>query len=280
MVIIKLTNGFGNNLFQYIAGRLLAEFHNQKFICEPLEVNYYASEDLKKLNVPILKRSFRDKFTTKFSSIYISDNNYSNFLRKKISKKTLILKGYFEDNNIFNNHIEKIRNWFPNQKKTNINDLVLHFRGGDRLFYKNEFAFKPSPESFVSAIDRFEFRKLYVVTDMPFWDYITAKELEKKVFHVKVKKEMSVPIQSSVNYFNSIVKALEKFDPILYKKNISDEFNFIRSFDKILFEHSTTAWWAARLSNASKVGVSKGWRNWKLNNKTNLLENENWFQWE
>ena len=29
MVIIKLTNGFGNNLFQYIAGRLLAEFHNQ-----------------------------------------------------------------------------------------------------------------------------------------------------------------------------------------------------------------------------------------------------------
>ena len=48
MVIIKLTNGFGNNLFQYIAGRLLAEFHNQKLICEPLEVNYYASEDQKK----------------------------------------------------------------------------------------------------------------------------------------------------------------------------------------------------------------------------------------
>lgn len=279
MVIIKLTNGFGNNLFQYIAGRLLAEFHNQKFFCETLEENYYASQYLKSLNVPIYKRSIKDKIATKFSSIYLSDDNYLNYFEEKYKKKHFILKGYFEDNRIFKQHINKIRNWFPHQNKTNIKDLVLHFRGGDRLFYKNEFAYKPSPESFVTAIDRFEFEKLYIVTDMPFWNYITAKELEKMIFHVKVKEEMSIPIQSSVNYFNSIVKALEKFDPILYKTNISDEFNFIRSFDKILFEHSTTAWWAARLSKASKVGVSKGWRNWKLNNKPNLLENENWFQW-
>ena len=279
MVIVKLTNGFGNNLFQYIAGRLLAEFHNQKFYCEPLEDNYYAIQDLKNLNIPIYKRSIRDKLITKFSSIYISDNNYWNYFEEKYQKKHFIIKGYFEDNNIFMKHINKIRNWFPLQKKTNINDLVLHFRGGDRLFYKNEFAYKPSPESFISAINKFEFDKLYIVTDMPFWNYITAKELEKQIFHVKVKKQLSIPIESSVNYFNSIVNALEKFDPILYKKNISDEFNFIRSFDKILFQHSTTAWWAARLSNASKVGVSRGWRNWKLNNKTNLLENENWFQW-
>ena len=278
MVIVKLTNGFGNNLFQYIAGRLLAEFHNQKFYCEPLEDNYYAIQDLKNLNIPIYKRSIRDKVITKFSSIYISDNNYWNYFEEKYQKKNFIVKGYFEDNNIFMKHINKIRNWFPHQKKTNINDLVLHFRGGDRLFYKNEFAYKPSPESFISAINKFEFKKLYIVTDMPFWNYITAKELEKQIFHVKVKKQMSIPIQSSVNYFNSIVNALEKFDPILYKKNISDEFNFIRSFDKILFQHSTTAWWAARLSIASKVGVSRGWRNWKLNNKTNLIENENCFQ--
>ena len=279
MVIVKLTNGFGNNLFQYIAGRLLAEFHNQEVVCEPLVNNYYAIQDLKNLNVPIYKRSIRDKLRTKFSSINISDNNYLNYFEEKYKKKNFILKGYFEDNNIYMKHINKIRNWFPLKKERNINDLVLHFRGGDRLFYKNEFAYKASPESFISAIDRFEFEKLYIVTDMPLWNYTTAKELEKTIFHVKVKKEMSVPIQSSVKYFNSIVKALEKFDPILYKKNISDEFNFIRSFDKILFQHSTTAWWAARLSNASKVGVSKGWRNWKLNNKTNLLANENWFQW-
>ena len=279
MVIVKLSNGFGNNLFQYVAGRLLAEFHNQKLVCEPLEDNYYATQDLKNLNVPIYKRSIKDKLLTKFSSIYISDKNYSNYFEEKYKEKHFILKGYFEDNRIFKQHINKIRNWFSHQNKNNMNDLVLHFRGGDRLFYKNEFDYKPSPEAFVSAINRFEFEKLYIVTDMPFWNYITSKELEKIIFHVKVKREISVPIQSSVDYFNSIVSALEKFNPILYKTNISDEFNFIRSFDKILFEHSTTAWWAARLSNASKVGVRKGWRNWKSNNKTNLLDNENWFQW-
>ncbi len=279
MVIVKLTNGFGNNLFQYIAGRLLAEFHNQKVLCVPLEHNYYATEDLKNLNVPIYRESIREKFITKFSSIYVSDNNFADFFEEKFQKKHFILQGYFEDNNIFKEHINKIKSWFPYQKKNNINDLVLHFRGGDRLFYKHEFSYRPSPDSFLSAINRFEFKKLYIVTDMPSWNYLTPKELEKTIFHVKVKKEMSVPIESSVNYFNSIVGALEKFDPILYKKNISDEFNFIRSFDKILFQHSTTAWWAARLSNASKVGVLKGWRNWKLNNKTNLLDNKNWFQW-
>ena len=174
MVIIKLTNGFGNNLFQYIAGRLLAEFHNQKFFCETLEENYYASQYLKSLNVPIYKRSIKDKIATKFSSIYLSDDNYLNYFEEKYKKKHFILKGYFEDNRIFKQHINKIRNWFPHQNKTNINDLVLHFRGGDRLFYKNEFAYKPSPESFLSAIGRFEFEKLYIVTDMPFWNYITA----------------------------------------------------------------------------------------------------------
>ncbi len=279
MVIVKLTNGFGNNLFQYIAGRLLAEFHKQDIICEPLVKNYYANEDLKILNVPIYKRPIRAKFINRLSSISVSDNNFANFFKEKYKKKNFILKGYFEDNDIFKEHIDKIKTWFPYQKKNNINDLVLHFRGGDRLFYKNEFSFKPSPELFVSAINKFEFDKLYIVTDMPYWNYLTAKELENILFHVKVKKEMSVPIQYSVDYFNSIVDSLEKFNPILYKKNISDEFNFIRSFDKILFQHSTTAWWAARLSNASKIGVLKGWRNWKSNNKKNLIENENWFQW-
>ena len=43
MIIVKLTNGFGNNLFQYIAGRLLAEFHKQDIICEPILKNYYAN---------------------------------------------------------------------------------------------------------------------------------------------------------------------------------------------------------------------------------------------
>ena len=130
--------------------------------------------------------------------------------------------------------IKKIRNWFPHQKKTNMNDLVLHFRGGDRLFYKNEFDYKPSPESFISAIDRFEFDKLYIVTDMPFWNYITAKELEKQIFHVKVKKEMSIPIQSSVNYFNSIVNALPVVVLPIAIDNFDCDFAYCSEFKIVL----------------------------------------------
>ena len=47
MIYIKLTNGFGNNLFQYIAGRLLAEKHNNKIILIPPFKDYYGLENIK-----------------------------------------------------------------------------------------------------------------------------------------------------------------------------------------------------------------------------------------
>ena len=51
MIFVKLTNGFGNNLFQYIAGRLLAEHHHKKLILIPPFKDYYALNDIEQLNL-------------------------------------------------------------------------------------------------------------------------------------------------------------------------------------------------------------------------------------
>ena len=50
MIFLHLTNGFGNNLFQYIAARLLAEKHNKKLIVIPPSKTYYGTDELKKIN--------------------------------------------------------------------------------------------------------------------------------------------------------------------------------------------------------------------------------------
>ena len=91
-----------------------------------------------------------------------------------------------------------------------------------------------------------------------------------------------MPIKDSVDYFNSFVEKFSKFDPIYEKRDVHEDFNFIRSFNNILFEHGTLSWWAAFLSDARKVGVYGPWRSWKGKSNKNLsnVQLDNWFKWE
>ena len=276
MILVQLTNGFGNNLFQYIAGRLLAEYHNQEIFVLPPSSEYYAIPHFEQMNVKF-------KSSIKLSDFaYINDQNYKFAFDKRYEKNNFYLKGYFEDYTYYKKHINLIKSWFPKIYNRNHNDLVIHFRGGDRLFYKNEFEHKPQVENYIKAIKQFDFEKMYIVTDMPKWDFITPESLKTMSFHINVAEENRVPLEESVNYFNSFVEGLSEFDPILQKGNVYEDFNFIRSFDNVMFTHGTLSWWAAALSDAKKVGVYGPWRQWKGNSNKNLsyVDFSGWFRWE
>ena len=100
-------------------------------------------------------------------------------------------------------------------------------------------------------------------------------------FHRSVPENASVEPQESVNYFNSLVRAFDKYNPRVQKRTVGEDFDFIRSFDNILFQHGTLGWWGSVLSTASKVGVYGPWRPWKGNSNKNLskIPLEGWFQW-
>ena len=51
MIFVQLTNGFGNNLFQYNAARVLAEFHKKEVVAIPPSSDYYGIEPLMTLGV-------------------------------------------------------------------------------------------------------------------------------------------------------------------------------------------------------------------------------------
>jgi hypothetical protein len=116
---------------------------------------------------------------------------------------------------------------------------------------------------------------------MPNWEKITADELQNMNFHVNVPSNKRVSIEQSVDYFNSIVEGLSQYSPIHSKNSVADDFSLIRSFDNILFQHGTLAWWASVLSEAKKVGVYGPWRPWKGASNKNLsnINIEGWFKW-
>ena len=276
MILVHLTNGFGNNLFQYIAARQLAEFHEQDLLVAPPSSDYYAIRDLRNVGVNFKDINFHGQ------AIMINESNYKNAFDEELKNHNFIVQGYFEDYSFFHENIDFIKSWFPKIQKRKDNDLVIHFRAGDRLFYKNEFEYKPKVKSFINAINKFDFENLHIVTDMPGWQHISEEDIQSMKFHVNVPSQERVNSQLSVDYFNSFVDGLSSYNPIVEKRTISEDFNFIRSFKNILFQHGTLGWWAAVLSDAEKVGVYGPWRPWKGTANKNLsqIPLNNWFKWK
>jgi len=275
MIYVRLTNGFGNNLFQYNAACILARFHNTEVLAIPPSQDYYAIECLSKLGIKFGNPSSNLKSVN-------GDKEYIESFNKKLHNQDILLSGYFEDYRFYLSSREMLVSNFPDVKKRTDNDLVLHLRTGDRLFMKNEFFLKPKPEDYVRAINNFDFDKLHIVTDLPIWEPVTEDRLSKMRFHNDVPSSQSVPIEHSVSYLNSLIKALDPFNPIVEKRSVGEDFNFIRTFDNILFEHGTMSWWAAFLSSAGKVGVYGPWRQWKGASNKNLssVPLDNWFKWK
>jgi len=274
MITVQLTNGFGNNIFQYVAARLLAEHHGQELSVLPPSPDYYAIPDLEQIGIDFTHKSSP-------TDLLVTDQYYLQAYSSIYKNQNMRLRGYFEDYKYYYPHLDKIKTWFSPIIPRDDNALVLHIRTGDRLFMKNEFYTKPRVEKYLSAIGRFNFSDLYIVTDMPVWKKTTASELSQIRFHREAPTADRVPIAESVQYINSLIEGLDQFNPIINNGTVGQDFNFIRTFSNIMFEHGTLSWWAAFLSDADKVGVYGPWRPWK-NKKKNLsqIPLDGWFKWE
>jgi hypothetical protein len=279
VVKVILTNGFGNNIFQYVYARLIADINDAHLMVEVPPKARYVIPSLEAVGVPMVRYSLGDK-------IYdISDKNATvDLTNVPCPGFYFLVHGYFEDYKLFKPHRDKIKSWFPNVPVTNTKDLVLHLRLGDRLFYHNTYGeYVVTAESFRNAIQTFDFERLHIVTDMKEWRNITKTELEGMKFHADKPSAHLNDLQIAVDYFNSLVDMFSQFNPLVRVGNkIHEDFNYIRSFDKILFQHGTLAYWAAFLTAASRVGVYGPWRPMKGKKNKNLGKTDlpGWFSWE
>lgn len=216
-------NGFGNQLFQYAYGKLLAQENNwdlthsgkgRACIVDLLEYNFIQEPN---------------------DIIQHTDNHITKLTIDYNRKQAVEL----ENPHMYTNYIDEIRTFYPTVEQTNTDDLVIHVRLGDN----GPNIYTPF-EWYKKAIDdnNIEFDKMFLVTDEPesedarkFQQYYNAEIFSTTT--TKTIDQRADNIQETLN-----------------------DFNFIRQFNKILFSNSTFAWWASLLSNASEIYFNNEWQ--------------------
>jgi len=279
---VKFANGFGNNLFRYCFCRLLAEYHGLNYSHPSIpelgikQQDYSFNKNLKTIKFKAksnLEAKKFDKDHHKYFDRKMGNCNYD------FSKFVF----YFEDYKLYKPYLNKIRSWFPKVKSNNKSDLVLHLRLENRIVQETHYKNIIDSSVYEKIIlDNFKFNKLYIVTDAYKWGHYSKKDILK--LHKKYIGEGTsyVPIKKSIKYINNMVDVFEKFNPIIkHSEKLIDDFNFIRSFDHIMFKNSTFAWWASLLSDASKIAVFGPWKPNKGKRNKNLGETnfKGWFKW-
>lgn len=197
-VQVNYTQGAGNNIFQYVFGRLLAEHHGMNLSAGTIDV--------------LENRSIMHPLAKNLETITIGTSEEKNLHRFFDVRQpcNYIIKTYAEDYTLYKPHLAKIRSWFHEVPITNTEDLVFHLRLGDRLVLASTYhpEMLVTSKEFCKAIDIFSFKKLHIVTDMPIWREITPYEVNKLQFHCNVSPKKRIDPQTSAQYFNSIYHEL------------------------------------------------------------------------
>jgi len=151
--------------------------------------------------------------------IEITDHN-KNILNKKWDQCNYSINGYFQKSDFYIERRDQILSFIKSEKANlNYEDIVMHVRLGDYLF-------KIHPNWYLDILKSQKFNKLYIVME----------ERDEKY----------------LSYFS-------KYDPICISTNKYDDWNFIKSFDRIICSNSTFSWWASFLSDASKIWTFNRW---------------------
>jgi hypothetical protein len=284
-VIVNFTIGFGNNLFQYVYGRLLAEKYDLLLNHPPIEpFNIAEKESSIDKNIPF---------------ILIDDNNCKEALENFKGPANYYINGYFEDFTLYKPCVEKIRSWFPKAEVTNKNDLILHFRLQNRLIQATHCQNHVLFDVFDKGIQNFDFDKLHIVTDAKKWDSYKKEDIEEIQEEIRIgpnppEKSPWVSIKYSLDYMNHLIDGFSKYNPIVHcndaktiagsgglRSDFMEDFNLIRNFDKIMFKDSTFSWWSAFLSEASHVSPFGPWKPNKgpKNKNLGLADFPGWNSW-
>ena len=287
-VYINYTIGFGNNIFQYCMGRLLAETHGLRLV--------HQNSDLEKIGiVPSAPEQ-----SNQLPIYIIDDSNYKKHLMTQQPDCNFVVRGYFEDYKIFKPHLDRIRSWFRPVEITNKSDLVVHMRLQNRLVQVSHNKNHITADSFKEAIGRFDYERLHIITDAEKWGGYTMEDINK------IRHEIStgpnppsnspwVEPEQSLEYANHLMDGLSELDPIVHcngaptlpgsgglRGDFIDDFNLTRSFNQVIIFNSTFSWWAAVLSGAENVAIFSPWKIAKPQESRRNLGDTNypgWFSW-
>jgi len=152
------------------------------------------------------------------------------------------LHGFFQKSWYYNPHRQQIKTFFRLNpiEKVNTQDIVLHLRLTD--YFHPNFKCVISPLWYFDILSREKYDKVYIVVEN----------------HPTNEKYLG--------YFRP-------YKPIIVSGTTAmQDFDFIRSFNKIVCSNSTFCWWASFLSEAETIYTMKEWMGIHIESGPDLAE--------
>ncbi len=264
-VVVNFTIGFGNNLFQYTYAKLLADRHG-------LQLHHRAIPEVG------VKESIAN-INNSLNAVIVNDTNYKQILYfENLENCNVVINGYFEDYKILKPYLPEVRSWFDKKEITNTKDVILHLRLQNRLVQISHNKNHISVDSFKSALSKFDYERLHIVTDAEKWETYSLDDIEKIRHQIKVgpnppSNSPWVEPDQSLEYMNHLIEGFSDLNPIVHcndaetiegsgglRGGFIDDFNLLRSFNQVIIFNSTFSWWAATLSGAQNVAIFNPWK--------------------
>lgn len=219
MVTCSYFGRLGNNMFQYAMARLVAMKYGMKM------GTMWNNNGFIEANECYEGQTVGGEPEEVKDLVF--DNVPVNPMDLPLAGKRVHLNGYFQDSRFYNAYREQIKALWQLQKVgSNTEDIVIHLRLTDYWWIRNKTVIHP--KWYFDILNKEKFKKLYIVVEP----------------HCTNTKYLS--------YFS-------QWRPVVVSKSPREDFNFLRSFSRIVCSNSTFAWWAAFLSEATKVWTFGRW---------------------
>jgi hypothetical protein len=219
LVNIKYNGRFGNIMFQYALGRIIAEelghsmFGDMETLIHKDTISMFNHFDLPKSINGLSCHSVQNENLTGHQIDLQS-------ILTNFTPRNIILDGYFQRAEYYLPHRDKIKQWFvlsdidfePNEK-----DIILHIRRSDFIIVST-----PVPLSFYSEIlDNGDYDNVYIAG-------------------------------GNQDIDNTVISHFKKYNPIYVDKSAIDTFRMIQKFKNVVQSMSTFCWWSCFLSDNAK----------------------------
>ena len=225
MIKVIFKGRFGNNLYQYCYGRILAEQTGHQLTFEPKKQNFspYGTEE----GIPGFKNALplEGKILKRPEIYYREEYDEPLAPNEVITEGSLTLEGWFQFAYYFDGYRDQIRDWLAIESDTagyhvGPKDLVLNLRLGED-YDNDKRCWIIHPDFYHKIIEQYGFNQLYICTDTP---------------------------------KSKLLKEFDRYNPTLFASGVPlIDFKFLKSFNRIAISTSSFSWWAAYLSDAQQI---------------------------
>lgn len=206
-------------------GNRIFQYVSARFLAEKLGFELATEAQLKGVLTPAPLPSGKKYTNNRLHVVETIDTE--NILKKEWERRHIHLQGYWQIPEYYIPNRDKILEYFIEKApdKTDTKNIVMHVRLGDYKVYGPKGNVL-DPKYYLDCLERENFNDLFIVTDEPDDEYF---------------------------------ETFSKYNPVFTRGSLRTDFRFITEFDKIIIGNSTFSWWAAFLSNATRIYTPKCW---------------------